>query len=492
MRSALQQRIQDRSAKVAVVGLGYVGLPVACLFAEAGFPVTGIRRRQTKVDMINQGICPIEGQEPGLAELLTRVAAEGRLRATTDYESCRNADVLLVAVETPVDPDTRKPAYEALREALQSLAPRLQQGAMVIVESTIAPRTMELTVRPLLEQGSGLEAGEDFHLVNCPERVMPGKLLANIRHCHRVVGGCTPEAAALAVQFYRHVVQADLDPVDCLTAELVKTMENAYRDVQIAFANEMALLCEDLGADVWRVRELVNKAPYRAMHLPGAGVGGHCIPKDPWLLIANATPGFEAPLTRTARAVNDGMPIHMAELTIEALREAGREVAGARVAVLGYAYLENSDDTRNTPTEPFVAQLEQAGAQVVIHDPFVAPYTGDWRAVVQGADAVVIMVAHGEYRGIQPQALAERLRTPVLVDGRNVFQPVDVQEAGLTYRAIGRGEVQVPGCGRAAEAARQQPSQDQVGAKAKERLGAAVSITETLLQQTSEQELGSP
>ncbi|MCX7682459.1 MAG: nucleotide sugar dehydrogenase, partial [Anaerolineae bacterium] len=276
--NSLREAIENKRAQVVVLGLGYVGLPVACLFAEAGFPVIGVRRSREKVDMINRGECPIEGEEPGLAELLERVVREGRFRATTDYEVCRNAQIVLIAVETPVEAETHKPAYRALREVLTELGPRLSPGTLVIIESTIAPRTMEMIVKPLLEQTSGLRVNDDFHLVHCPERVMPGKLLANIRGCHRVVGGMCPEAADLAVRFYRHVVQADLDPVDCITAEIVKTAENAYRDVQIAFANEMALICEDFGADVWKVRELVTKAPYRMMHLPGAGVGGHCIP----------------------------------------------------------------------------------------------------------------------------------------------------------------------------------------------------------------------
>ena len=434
---ALQERIENKRARVAVLGLGYVGLPVACLFAEAGFPVTGIRRSQEKVDLINRGICPIEGKEPGLAELVASVVADRRLHATTDYDACRAADVVLIAVETPVNPATKKPEYQALRAALQNLAPRLQPGSMVIVESTIAPRTMELVVRPLLEELSGLSAGVNLDLVNCPERVMPGRLLANIRHCHRVVGGLTPEAAHRAVSFYRHVVQADLDPVDCLTAELVKTMENAYRDVQIAFANEMALLCENMGADVWRVRELVNKSPFRAMHLPGAGVGGHCIPKDPWLLIANARSGFQARLIPAAREVNDSMPEHVADLVADALRAAGRDLAGSRIAVLGYAYLENSDDTRSTPSAALVARLEAAGAEVVIHDPFVAPYTGDWRTAVAGADAAVLMVAHDAYRQIDLGDLKAALQTPVLVDGRHILPPPKADV--LINRSVGVG-----------------------------------------------------
>ena len=190
-----------------------------------------------------------------------------------------------------------------------------------------------------------------------------------------------------------HIVQADLGPVDCLTAELVKTMENAYRDVQIAFANEMALLCEDMGADVWQVRELVNKSPYRAMHLPGAGMGGHCIPKDSWL---------------------------------------------------GYAYRENTDDTRNSPSQVLVARLKELGAEVSIHDPWVPEYRGDLEERVQGCDAIVVMVAHDTYRTVDLDSLRAGVARPILIDGRNVFSAEHAQAAGWDYRSVGNGMVWRP------------------------------------------------
>ena len=416
----LRERIERREVTIGVIGLGYVGLPVACIFAEAGFRVVGVDLKADRVAKISAGYCPIEGKEPGLADLLAKVVGEGRLRATTHYADLAAADVVTINVETPVDEEHR-PDYTALMAACRSLGPVLQEGALVVVESTVAPGTIDRVVRPLLEEVTSRREGTGFFLGVCPERVMPGKLLANLRTMSRVCGGSTPEVAETMAALYRQVVRADIDLTDCLTAELVKTVENAYRDVQIAFANEMALLCEDLGADVWRVRELVNKVPHRDMHLPGPGVGGHCIPKDPWLLIANASPSFPARLTRAARAVNDAMPQHVAELVVTGLRKAGRDIKGAKVAVLGYAYLEDSDDTRNSPSEPLVAALRAAGAEVLIHDPFVAAYALDWKETVQGADAVVVMVAHSAYRVIDLAKLSALLRTPVVVDARHVL-----------------------------------------------------------------------
>lgn len=287
MKDNLLRAIEHQTANLVVLGLGYVGLPVACMFAKAGFSVLGLERRQDKVDKINRGECPIDGKEPGLAELMAQVVGEGKFTATSDYQVCQSAQIVLLAVETPIDPSTKKPDYQALTAALTDLGPHLARGTMVIIESTIAPGTMAMLVQPLLEKQSGLRVNEDFYLVHCPERVMPGKLLANIHNCHRVVGGMSPEAAEIASHFYRHIVEANLDPVDCLTAELVKTMENAYRDVQIAFANEMALLCEDMGADVWQIRELVNNLLTGKCTCRGLGLAG---------IVFQRIPGYSSPM----------------------------------------------------------------------------------------------------------------------------------------------------------------------------------------------------
>ncbi len=439
MSAELIQAIQRKQARVVVIGLGYVGIPVACMFARVGFRVTGLDVVADKVGKINACISPIEGKEPGLPELIAQVVQSGYLCATTDPTVCREADVVLISVETPVDDETKVPHYNALRAALTSLGKNLKRGSLIIVESTIAPRTMEDVVKPTLEQTAGMQAKRDFYLVHCPERVMPGRLLLNIETMSRVVGGMTPEATQLALAFYRHVVKGDLDPTDALTAELVKTTENAYRDVQIAFANEVALVCEAVGGDVWKVREFVNKSPGRYMLLPGAGVGGHCIPKDPWLLIYSATQkGVDAKLTRVARGVNDGMPLHVADLVVRALREAGKDIRGARIAVLGYAYLENSDDTRNSPSEVLLVRLREQGAEVRVHDPYVHEYRGDVMQAVKECDVVAVMVAHDDYKSLDLAALKRVLRTPILMDARNVFDESQAENAGLIFFKVGQ------------------------------------------------------
>lgn len=441
---SLLERIENKQAALVVIGLGYVGLPVAARFAEAGFSVTGLDVDEDKVTQINAGVCPIEGKEPGLADLVEKVVTAGRLRASSDYTVCREADIVLIAVETPID-SVHQPRYTALRSALRALEPNLKPGAMVIIESTIAPGTIERLVRPTLagrDRGrhqAKRKSGEDFYLVHCPERVMPGLLLNNLAKMSRVVGGDTPEAARLAQAFYSHVVEADLDLADCVTAELVKTAENAYRDVQIAFANELALICEHVGADVWRVRDLVNKSPGRDVLYPGAGVGGHCIPKDPWLLAYGASDGLVAKLIPAAREINDYMPLHVADLTVDGLREAHVEIEEARVAVLGYAYLENSDDTRNSPSVTLINRLEELGAEVLVHDPWVHGYQEEIETIVQDCDAAIVMVAHDAYRALDLEALRAQVAHPVLVDGRHVFSSVEARAAGWVYRGVGIG-----------------------------------------------------
>jgi UDP-N-acetyl-D-mannosaminuronic acid dehydrogenase len=408
--------IESRDLRVGVVGLGYVGLPVACAFAEAGFDVVGVDVDGDRVAAINSGLTPIGGAEPGLAELLAAVVESGKLVATTEHARLADADIVTFNVQTPVGEDNR-PSYTALEAACTAIAPVLKIGAVVIVESTVSPGTTVGLVTPLLERGSGGREGVDFHVGACPERVMPGRLLENIRTVARVCGAERGEIAELMRSFYRTAVSAEIDVTTTTTAELVKVTENAYRDVQIAFANEVATICEDLGIDVWEVRDLVNKVPFRDMHRPGGGVGGHCIPKDPWLLAA-AAKGVQPRLIPAARAINDGMPLHVAEVVEDALM-AHRRLHGlplddpARVSVLGVSYLAGSDDTRNSPSLDLIDELTKRGHEVRSHDPHVPGHGGPVAEVLDGAEAVVLMVHHSEYAGIRPDS-------PVFVDAERL------------------------------------------------------------------------
>lgn len=438
MLDQLLTRIENKSAVIAVIGLGYVGLPVACMFARAGFDTIGVDVVSERVATINAGQNPIQGIEPGLSELLAEVVGSGKLRCTTSPDSLARADAILISVQTPIEEDDHRPKYAHLTAALDNLGRSMKHGALVIIESTLAPGTMRRVVIPTLEKASGKKAGEHFWVGHCPERVMPGKLLHNLTSMSRVVGGLTAQTAEVMAALYRNVVQGDLDTTDLLTAELVKTTENAYRDVQIAFVNELALICEALGGDVWQVRELVNKSPGRNLLYPGAGVGGHCIPKDSWLLIANAHDTVDSRVIPAARHINRSMPLHMVKLTEKALAACGIHLNQAVIAVLGYAYLANSDDTRDTPSQAYIEAVEQQGAVVRVHDPYVKGYQHDLAHVLQDADAAVILVAHDEYLRQDWLANLRLLKHPILIDGRHVL-PDGFQADGAQIHVLGRG-----------------------------------------------------
>jgi UDP-N-acetyl-D-mannosaminuronic acid dehydrogenase len=456
-----------KNKKIAVIGMGYVGIPAAVLLADAGHSVTGIQRRSSrsgwKIDQLNQGKCPIGGNEPELPQMLQRVVQQGRFVVTDDYSVLSDVDMILIDVQTPTD-ETHVPKYESLREACRQVGKYLRPGHVVIIESTVAPGTTEHVVKPLLQEVSGLCAGlpEGFGLCFSYERVMVGRLIHNIREYPKIVGGLDDESRNMAMEMYRSIVRAEVHGTDIMTAEVSKTVENAYRDVQIAFANEVGLLCESLGIDVHEVRKIVNGLPndpsaphanpVRNMHFPGAGVGGHCLPKDTWLLMhgydtyAESKHQYPTSVLITARHLNDWMPIHMVDLLEAALEEAGKELKGSRICVLGYSFLENSDDPRNTPTVPLLRELERRGATAVIHDPYVREDEGyqvepDINRALKGCDAVVLMTSHEEYRSVTPESLKNLLRTMVVIDGRDMFDPGQFLGHGFIFKGVGKGNI---------------------------------------------------
>ena len=434
----LEEKIINKQAKIAIIGLGYVGLPVACMFAKAGFHVIGIDIKKERVNQINAGVCPIEGFEPNLPELLAEVVGQKSLITSTDYSHLVDADIILIDVETPTDQDN-VPQYIALRGACASLGKVMKDNALIIVESTIAPGTVKQVVRPLLESEKQQRGLGNIYLGVCPERVMPGKLLVNLESMSRVCGGETEEVSKAMILLYRNIVSADLDSADIITAEITKTAENTYRDVNIAFANELALICQSIGADFLKVRELVNKSPGRNVLMAGAGVGGHCIPKDPWLLAYGAKGKVDLNLIPAARAVNDSMPLRIAEMTEKALADLNVPISQAKIAILGYAYLEESDDTRNSPSKTLIGYLQSKCAKLVVHDPYVPAYSGDLKEVIEGKDALVIMVAHNAYKLMDFNKVKTSLKTPIIIDGRRVINDVLAKNAGLFYYGIGLG-----------------------------------------------------
>lgn len=450
--------------KVVVIGMGYVGIPIAALFADVpGFEVVGVQRRSKrsgwKIGWLNEGRNPIGGDEPGLSDLIARVVKNGKFKVVEDVSVCKGAEAILIDVQTPTDAN-RLPDYSSLKEVAAQVGKHMHPKTLVVVESTVAPGTTENVVKPILEKNSGMKVGKDFSLAFCYERVMVGRLIKNIVDLPRVVGGIDDESTKRALELYKHVVKAELYATDALTAEVTKVVENTYRDVNIAFANEVALICESLGVDAFKVRELVNTLPndpknpatnpVRNMHFPSGGVGGHCLPKDPWLLKYGLDNygkfKFLPKLILGSRQLNDAMPAHVVDLLEEALAEHGKKLKGAKIAILGVAFLENSDDTRNTPSAVLYEELKKRGAEPVLHDPLVRdfelPFTKDLDEAVKGADAVILSTKHKEYLTLDLKKLKNKLATPVLIDGKNAYNEEAAANAGFTYRGVGKGRRQ--------------------------------------------------
>ncbi len=433
--------------------MGYVGIPCAALLADVdGFQVTGLQRRSKrsgwKIEHLNSGKSPFEGDEPGLDELVAKVVAKGTFKVTDDVEVLSDSDIILIDVQTPTD-ENHVPQYHSLKEVSEQIGKRLTKGTLVVVESTVAPGTTQNIVQKIIEEHSGLKGGEDFDLAFAYERVMPGKLIRNIVHLPRIVGGMTPKAAERAVEMYSKIVKAEVHKTDILTAEISKTIENAYRDVNIAFANEMALVCESLGVNIYEIIEFVNELPSRMMHIPGAGVGGHCLPKDTWLLRHGLNEyGSQDAGTRfiaLAREINNHMPIHMTILIENALEKKGVKINNATVTILGIAYLENADDTRNTPAASLIKALEEKGAKVVLHDPYVQVWDlgpheieRDLNIAAKDSDCLALVTRHRDYNDLDFAKLGETMRTRTLVDGRNVYEEDKLVSHDFEYRAIGK------------------------------------------------------
>lgn len=427
---------------VAVVGVGYVGLPVACAFAGKGVRTIAIDIIPDRVKMINEGRCPILGDEPGLPELLSKVVTSKTLTATTDPSAIKEADAVIVCVDTPIDESTKAPRLDILLSVAGTVGDHIKNGALVSIESTLPPLTMKRQVIPVIESRRQMKAGTDFYVVHCPERVMPGRLLQNIHDYIRVLGGLDDGSLQKGLKLYSTIVSAKIIPTDLTSAEITKTIENAYRDVQIAFANEVALACEELGVNAFEVRELVNTCPFRDMHRPGAGVGGHCLPKDSWLF-ASSLNDTKLKLIPMAREINEGMPEHMISLTEKALKEAGLQLADSKIAILGLAFLKDSDDMRHSPAMSIIRYF-QGRAHLIVHDPFVqkidnVPLTHDLETAVEGSDCVVIVTDHSQYKDLDINEIVGRMKTRIIIDGRNVIKVPNLDSSGIRYIGLGKG-----------------------------------------------------
>ena len=419
---------------ICVLGLGYIGLPTASTFATHGMQVVGVDVNQRVVEVLRNG--EIHIHEPGLRTLVQAAFGSGNL---TISEVPYEADAFVIAVPTPILEDKRAD-MRYVEAAAESIVPHLRAGNLVVLESTSPPRTTIDRVAPILER-SGLKAGEDFYLAYTAERVLPGKILHELLENARVIGGINPASAEAARDLYATFVRGEVHLTDATTAEMVKLMENTYRDINIAIANEFGRLGEYLGVDIWRGIELANLHPRVNILRPGPGVGGHCIGVDPWFLVEAAPE--QSQLIRQARQVNDAQPEHVLHLVERALDG----LDGKTVAALGLAYKADVDDLRESPAVAVVKHLIKAGMKVRCYEPFAplmivegALTFHSLEEVLDGADAVLLLVDHTEFRDAKPATLANYMPGRVTVDTRGVWSSEAWEAAGFKFVRLGVGE----------------------------------------------------
>ena len=419
--------------KICVIGLGYIGLPTACTFADQGIEVVGVDNNPQIITGLQQG--KLHLFEPGLEELVQRVLSTGKLRVSSQPEP---ADAFIIAVPTPFH-DGKKADMSYVRSACDAIVPHLHRGNLVVLESTSPPRTTSDLVLPILER-SGLRAGIDFLLAYSPERVLPGRILHELVENARVIGGIDPASAKAGADLYRIIVRGQIIQTDATTAEMVKLMENTYRDVNIAVANEFSRLAQHFNIDIWEAIQIANLHPRVNILSPGPGVGGHCISVDPWFLVESA-PDL-TPLIRTAREVNDSQP----EFVLNQVKKILGNLHGKTIAAFGLAYKPDVDDFRESPAVHCVELLQKAGAIVRVHEPFLKGKIPGIKTfataaeTAQSTDLILLLVNHSAFHEIDPLEILPLTSAHTVFDTVNGWDRTAWEQAGFKVFHLGSGK----------------------------------------------------
>lgn len=428
----LMDKIETRQAQVAVIGLGYVGLPLAVEKAKAGFKTIGFDVQESKVDSVNRGVNYIGDV---VNEDLKTIVDSGYLKATSDYSFIKEADFIAICVPTPLDP-YQQPDISYVKSSAEEIAKHLKRGSIVVLESTTYPGTTEELLKPILEKGTGMTCGEDFFLAFSPERVDPGNLLFNTKNTPKVVGGVGETSTKLAAAMYRAVLDSDVfEASSPAVAEMEKILENTYRNINIGLVNELAMLCHEMNIDIWEVIDAAKTKPYgfQAFY-PGPGLGGHCIPLDPYYLSWKAREyKFHTQLIETSMTINDKMPIYVVERAMNILNHRKIAMNGSNILVLGVAYKKDIDDYRESPALKVIEELEKKGANVQFYDPHISHYRfkGNTKQglqeltddIIKSADLVLITTNHSaiDYDRLQ------RLATDIF-DTKNAMAHVQARD----------------------------------------------------------------
>lgn len=412
--------------KVCVLGLGYIGLPTALLMADAGHEVIGVDVNNNIIERLNKSV--ISDEEPMMLNLFRR--ASPRFHAQIDVAQ---ADAFVICVPTPVEEEMRVADLSYVKSAATMIVPHLREGNLVVVESTVPPGTTEGLVIPILRR-SGLDA-DKFHVAYCSERALPGNVIHEMVHNDRIIGGKDVQSANMALTLYSSYVKGTIHLTDATTAEFTKLMENTFRDVNIALANEMSKIAEANNVDIWEARELANKHPRVNYVKPGPGVGGHCIAVDPWFLTNNPN---NCQLIKCSRDVNDNMP----NMVLKAVRSLVKDVGDVTIAVLGVAYKGNVSDARETPALKFIKLALNEGYTVRCHDPLVVNFEYDLETLqdaTYNCDCLVLLADHEMFQTINPNLL--RVRNRALLDARNFLDHEAWVRSGYNVKVLGRPEI---------------------------------------------------
>lgn len=419
---------------ICIIGLGYIGLPTASTFAKFGIRVTGVDNNSEVLEALQQGKVHI--YEPGLSEMVSAAIKSGNLSVSAKPVE---ADAFIIAVPTPFYGE-KKADLSFVRSAAESIVPVLREGNLVVLESTSPPLTTVDVVRPILEK-SGLKAGVDFKLAYSPERVLPGQILKELIENARVIGGVDRSSAEAGRDLYGTFVKGDILLTDATTSEMVKLMENTYRDVNIAIANEFSRLADRFGVDVWEAIQIANRHPRVKILNPGPGVGGHCISVDPWFFV-EAAPDL-TPLIHTARKVNDSQP----EFVLKIIERALETLQGKHIAVLGLAFKPDVDDLRESPAIDVAHLLVKGGAVVSAYEPFKPDFAvagvqmvHSLEEAVKQADLVVLLVGHSQFKSLDPKRMATLTAARLVVDTVNGWNNQSWQEAGFKVIKLGKGQ----------------------------------------------------
>lgn len=429
--SNIKNRLLSKTATLGVVGLGYVGLPLAVEKAKAGFKTLGFDIQESKVKMVNAGDNYIGDV---VNEDLKEIVKSGLLSATTDFSQVASADCVCICVPTPLDKH-QQPDISYVKASAESIVPYMHKEMLIVLESTTYPGTTEELLKPILEE-SGLICGEDFYLAFSPERVDPGNLLYKTKNTPKVVGGITPKCTEVAAALYEAILEAPIHRVSSpAIAEMEKILENTYRNVNIGLVNELAMLCNKMGINFWEVVDAAKTKPYgfQAFY-PGPGLGGHCIPLDPYYLSWKAREyGFHTSMIESSMMVNDRMPEYCAERVSKILNRFKKAMNGARILVLGVAYKQDIADYRESPAIRVIEELEKEGAEVIYFDPYVSEYQERGRKkrsepdltveLVESADLAIITTAHTniDYSMVQKHA-------KVIFDTKNAMKHLDLRD----------------------------------------------------------------